>query len=340
MNSKKIVVLVFAFVFLPNGVWSADKEEPTSPEALISRARSQEEIWTDGTPAMLMRTELQVFDAKGTPVHGDYSLDWVSPSKWREEIRFGKYERVRVGDAKGYWQTTGLSYQPEIIFQLDTLLHLKEALRVRSKQSLGKVKDRGKGGLRQKCTEVKWTKGTERIMCFDEANGALASVEYPRGENQNPPEISRIEYDDFKVVGEKLIPYGIRALKEGKVFAAVKVMEIAKITEENPGLFNAPLNSEFWSQCDDLQEAEAIDRIQPVYPPSARANYEQGRVVLYAVQEADGALSHLTIIHRAAPDLEAAAVEAVRRWHYRPAVCGQTPIRMEIQISTDFWLRH
>jgi TonB family protein len=74
----------------------------------------------------------------------------------------------------------------------------------------------------------------------------------------------------------------------------------------------------------------SLDWVSP-YPPSARANYEQGRVVLYAVQEADGALSHLTIIHRAAPDLEAAAVEAVRRWHYRPAVCGQTPIRMEIQ---------
>jgi len=29
-------------------------------------------------------------------------------------------------------------------------------------------------------------------MCFDEANGALVSIEYPRGENQNSPEISRI----------------------------------------------------------------------------------------------------------------------------------------------------
>jgi len=123
MNPNKILVLVFAFALLANPVWSADKEEPASPEALISRARSQEEIWTDGTPPMSMRAELQVFDAKGSPVHGDYSLDWVSPSKWREEMRFGKYERLRVGDGKGYWQTSGLNYQPEIIFQLDTLLH-------------------------------------------------------------------------------------------------------------------------------------------------------------------------------------------------------------------------
>ena len=183
---------------------------------------------------MLMQAELQVFDAKGSPVHGDYTLDWVSPSKWREEIRFGQYERLRVGDAKGYWQTTGLSYQPQIIFQLDTLLHLKNALKVRSKQSLGKVKNREKSELRRKCTEVKWTKATERIMCFDDANGTLASVDYPRGENQNPPEISRIEYTAFNAVGGKLVPYEIRALRDGKVIAAVKVLEITKTTDENP----------------------------------------------------------------------------------------------------------
>src|SRR5260370_6723463 len=247
MNPNKSVVFIFALVFLANPAWSADKEEPASPEELISRARSQEEIWAQGTPPMSMRAELQVFDAKGTPVHGDYSLDWVSPSKWREEIRFGKYERLRVRDAKGYWQTSGLSYQPEIIFQLDTLVHIKDAFKVRSKQSLGKVKNREKAGLQQKCTEVKWAKATERIMCFDVANGALVSIEYPRGENQNPPEMSRIEYGAFNVVGGKLVPYEIRALKDGKVVASVKVLETTKITEENSALFSVPVNAEFSS---------------------------------------------------------------------------------------------
>jgi TonB family protein len=340
MNSNKSIVVIFACVSLAIAARCAEKEEPASPEALISRARLQEEVWAEGTPPMLMRAELQVFDAKGTPVHGDYSLDWVSPSKWREEIRFGKYERLRVRDANGYWQTSGLSYQPEIIFQLDTMLHIKDAFKVRPKQSLGKVKDRGKSGLREKCTEVKWTTATERIMCFDEANGALASVEYPSGENQNSPEISRIEYGAFNVVNGKLVPYEIRALKDRKVIATVKVLEIAKMTEETPALFNVPANAEHWAQCDDLQEAEPIDRIQPSYPPSARANREQGRVILYAVLEVDGSLSHLTIIHRAAPELEAAAVDAVRHWHYKPASCRQTPVRMEISIATDFWLRY
>jgi len=339
MKHKKSTFLIVACSFLANVALCGGKEEAVSPEALISRARLQE-IWTEGTPPMLMRASVQVVDAKGALAYGDYTLHWVSPTQWREDIRFGNYERLRVRAAKGYWQTTGLSYQPEIIFQLDRMVHLKDAFTVGSKQRLGKIRNREFAGVGQKCTEVKWTRGTDRTMCFDEASGTLASIEYPRGENQNPPEVSRIEYGVFNVVGGKLVPHEIRALKDRKVIAVVKVLEITEIGERNPAMFSAPLNAEFWPQCDDMQEAEPLERVQPRYPSSARANHEQGRVILYAVLEVDGSLSHLTIIHRATPDLEAAAVEAVRHWRYKPPACGQTPIRTETSIETDFWVQY
>jgi hypothetical protein len=38
------------------------REEAGNPEALISRARLQEEIWTEGTPPMMMQAELQFSD--------------------------------------------------------------------------------------------------------------------------------------------------------------------------------------------------------------------------------------------------------------------------------------
>ena len=339
MNYKKSIVLIFVSLLLANAA-SRATGDTASPEALISRARLQEEIWASGTPPMLMRAEVQVSDAKGALVHGDYTFNWVSPSQWREEIRFGTYGRLRVRDEKGYWQKSGLSYQPGIIFHLDRMLHLKDAVKVGSKQTLQKVKKREKSGIRQQCTEVKWVSATERIMCFDEANGVLVSVEYPRRENQNPPEISRIEYGAFNSVGGKLVPYEIRALRDGKVIAAVKVVEITKITEENTALFNVPVNAEFWAQCDDMQEPELVDHAQPIYPPAARASYEQGRVIFYAVIEVNGSLSHITIIHRATPALEAAAVEAIRHWHYKPAACGQTAIPLETSIPVDFWLQY
>jgi TonB family protein len=336
MNNKS-TVLIFACLFLGTAVYAA-KEDVPSPETLISRARLLEDIWTEGTPPMLMRADVQVLDAKGSFGHAGYTFVWISPSRWREEIQFGNYARLRIRDAKGYWQKTALNYQPEIIFQLDTLLHVKNLLSVGSKQTLGKVKNREKNGVREKCTEVKWTTGTERILCFDEAGGALVSVEYPRGERQNPPEISRIEYGAFNTVEGKSVPYEIRAMQDRKLILAIKVLEMTKATQENPAIFNVPADAEFWTQCGDMPPAELVERTQPRYPPSARTNREYGRVILYAVIEPDGSLSHFAIIQGATPTLDAATYEAVRHWRYKPQLCGQTSVRSEISIATDFWL--
>lgn len=338
MRNKMYIFLAFAFL-LAGSAWCAGKEEGASPEALISRARQQGEIWTDGTPPMRMRAEIQVLGSKEDLVPGSYTFVWFSPSRWREEIRFGGYERIRVGDSGGYWKS-GLEYQPESIFQLDMLLNLREVLKVGPKQTLGKTKNRDKNGVREKCTEVKWSSGTERTICLDEASGSLLSVDYPTRQYQNAPEISRIEYSTFKSVGEKLVPFEIRALRDRKPVAAVKVLEIEKITEAKEAMFDPPAQAEHWTRCSDMKEAELVDRVQPAYPASARTNREQGRVILYAVIEEDGSVSHMAIIQRATPALEAAAVQAVRHWHYNAAECGQSPIRIETSISVDFWLQY
>jgi TonB family protein len=131
-----------------------------------------------------------------------------------------------------------------------------------------------------------------------------------------------------------------RAFRDRTVVVTSKVLEMTPITEENPALFLTPTNSEFWPQCDDMQNAELAGHVQPRYPTSARSNAEQGRVIFYGVIEADGALSHLTVIQRATPTLESAAAEAIRQWHYKPPACGPTPIRVETSIPVDFWLQH
>jgi TonB family protein len=336
MKLKASTVLFFACMFLTNASYCAAREESDSSDALISRARLQQ-LWAEETPPMKMRAEIEVAGANGATAQGDYTFDWVSPSQWREQIHFANYERLRVRDAKGYWQKGTLEYQPALIYQLSGLLYLKSVLRVRPTQTLSKIKRREKDGVRQKCVEVKWVKAVDRVLCFDDTSGTLISIEYPQGEHQAAPGISRIEFRAFNSAGGKLVPYEIRALKDRKVVAAVKVLEIAKITEVNPALFNAPANAELWAQCDDMQDAEPVDRVQPKYSPGARANGVAVRIILYGVVEADGSLSHVTVIQGANTDMNTAAFEAYRRWRYKPAQCGQTPIRVETSMFFDFW---
>jgi TonB family protein len=335
-ESAFAVLLFFLLICAPCG---AAKEEETPSDLLISRAIQLEEIWTEPSPPMRMRAQLQVSDGKGGIVGGSYTYDWVSPSKWRELIHFGNYERLRVGTENGYWQKTGIDYQPEVIFQLETLLNLKRALRLSPKQFLGKVKMHEKDGIRQSCAEIKRQSGTDRILCFSEDTGVLLSMEYPRAENQSLPEISRIDYSSFNTIAGKLVPHEVQALRDGKLVASVKVLEIAKVTEINSALFTMPDSSEFWAHCDDMRQPELADRVAPTYPQSARESRASGRVVLYVVVEADGKLSNLTVIHHANSALEASSVEAVRQWRYKPAACGQAPIRLEAEIDVDYYLK-
>jgi hypothetical protein len=132
----------------------------------------------------------------------------------------------------------------------------------------------------------------------------------------------------------------IRAFSDKLIVAAVRVVEITSIAEENPSLFVAPTNSEFWAQCDDMQEAELVGRVQPQYPLTSRTKREEGMVMFYAVIEVDGSLSHLTLIQRLTPTLDSASADAVRLWHYKPPACGSTPIREETAISVYFSLRY
>jgi TonB family protein len=330
--------LLFIFLLLASGVWSPATEVPAHPEALISQALVREDFWSVGIQPMLLRAEVQVPDAKGGLLNGDYTLTWFSPSQWTETIRFGDYQRMRVGVAKGYFQKSNLAYQPEVMFQLDPLLHFKQAVRLKPKQTLGKIKVKEKAGVRQLCTEVKRNYETERILCFDSGNGALTSVEYLALPYESAPVITRTEYSGFNKLDDKLVPYEVHAYQDRKVIAAVKVLEITKISEMTPELFDVPATAEFWAQCDDQRDPQLEKWVQPEYPQISRDEYEQGKVVIYAIVESDGSVSHLAIIRHATPMLDARALRAVRYWRYKPSSCEQMPVRVETSIDVDLRL--
>jgi hypothetical protein len=216
------------------------------------------------------------------------------------------------------------------------MLHVKDVLKVGSVQTLGKAKSRrGKDGVRQNCVAVNWAKATDRVLCFNDSDGALIGIEYTQRDHQAPPPISRIEYGAFHSVGAKLVPFEVRAFNDGKTVATVKVLEITEVKEVNTALFNPPSDAVLWPQCDDVQGGEPVERVPLKYSPATPV-FAAKRVILYAVIEENGSLSHVTVIQGANPDMNAAAFEAFRHWRYKPVQCGQTPIRAETSMYFDF----
>ena len=114
MGSTVIRFAGLACMFLVSETPTRSTDDGNTAETLAVRARQLQALWVDGTPRLRLRAELDFLAANGTAAHGQYLVDWISPTRWREEIRSGGYSRVRVHDARGYWQKSELGFQPEV----------------------------------------------------------------------------------------------------------------------------------------------------------------------------------------------------------------------------------
>ncbi|HWC97921.1 MAG TPA: energy transducer TonB [Candidatus Sulfopaludibacter sp.] len=80
-----------------------------------------------------------------------------------------------------------------------------------------------------------------------------------------------------------------------------------------------------------------ISMVEPVYPQLARTMRVQGVVELMAVVGTDGRVRELKLVS-GSPLLSPAAIEAVRRWVYRPTFLNGDPVEVSAPITVTFRL--
>jgi protein TonB len=87
----------------------------------------------------------------------------------------------------------------------------------------------------------------------------------------------------------------------------------------------------------NLQAANLIRKVAPVYPPVAKATRIQGTVRFTATIGKDGTIHSLQALSGPAL-LVQSATEAVKQWVYRPMLLNGDPVEVETQIDVTFTL--
>lgn len=88
----------------------------------------------------------------------------------------------------------------------------------------------------------------------------------------------------------------------------------------------------------DVKEPVEVTRVQPTYPEEARKNRIQGQVVLQAVINEKGIVTKVEAVESPDPMLTDAAVEAVKKWTYRPATKQGKAVKVRMTITVAFKL--
>jgi TonB family protein len=89
----------------------------------------------------------------------------------------------------------------------------------------------------------------------------------------------------------------------------------------------------------EVTQPKLLNPVAPAYPEKVRKENMTGQVVIQAVIEKDGKVARASVVRPIHPDLDAAALEAVRQWRYEPARQNGKPVAVYMTITVDFRLK-
>jgi protein TonB len=83
---------------------------------------------------------------------------------------------------------------------------------------------------------------------------------------------------------------------------------------------------------------EAISKAQPEYPDIARQSSMEGTVIVQALVGKDGKVKDTKVV-KSVPVLDDAAVAAVKRWVFKPALSNNKPVAVWVAVPVKFSLQ-
>ncbi|MDH5706046.1 MAG: TonB family protein [Candidatus Aminicenantes bacterium] len=89
----------------------------------------------------------------------------------------------------------------------------------------------------------------------------------------------------------------------------------------------------------DIIMPTPIRRIKPIYPEKCKKEKIEGTVVLEIKIDAEGNVIDAKILKSVHPDIDKAAMEAIKKWKYKPVLKDGKPVPVVFAVTINFWLR-
>ena len=326
-------------VALSSNAAAIPKGQPQE-EALrfLNRVRETFDINAAGAPAFLLQAHVVAapMERGKSQFDGTYTLTWASPERWKEEVAFPGYRRVRVASQGKLWTASDLPFLPVRVYELGQLFDLRSQWTLQPGESPDLQKAKMRRGVRTQCVKIEADSDPGREVCADAST--LLPVRMEMLLPSNPVRTS-FEYADYQPGAGKQFPRVMRAFEGSNLVLEVRVNEMAPNLNPGESAFQPPPQAVSWDWCGNAEPARALEEAAPRYPPAARANRQQGVVSVYAVVGIDGSPHDLRVVRSAGHDFDAATLAAVARWRFRPAMCGDKPIPFEKVIDVTYALR-
>jgi len=87
----------------------------------------------------------------------------------------------------------------------------------------------------------------------------------------------------------------------------------------------------------NIKPPKKVKDVKPIYPDLARNTHTQGVVILEITIGTDGKVKSVKVL-KSLPLLEAAAINAVKKWEYKPTLVDGKPTPVMMAVAVNFRL--
>jgi hypothetical protein len=313
-----IVAIVFLTAIFPAHT-AADKKD-SEAEQLLQKAEQLTDIRSSGGNPFHLTATFKLYDDKGVATEGTYELLWKSPAIWREEIRAPGFSQTRLAAIDRIHILREPRWLTLEIFELGKLLEFPQSIR-RHEEAVGlKLREKTKGAIRERSIEIAMDGRTWKRLYLDWDTGLPLRVEYTYEQRMQ-------QFQDYFEFDGHHFPRFLAAFRSKKPVMEVHVTGLISASFPESS-FVPPVGAGWMHWCPDLIDAKpamAIDVVMP-FPPPAQKN----PVVIDGIIGTDGKWQNLVVVKSGGREADAFWLDMVRREHFQPARCGNTPVEQEM----------
>ncbi len=297
-------------------------------ERLLETAQKLSDIRAEGAPAFRMEAKFRIKSkSQAKDIDGKYSEIWVSKAKWHREVETPFFHRLEVG--------LSASSSAYLDSGSDRLDKFSDRMLLRFPKSASEIKgvsSREVAGVKASCVESKVV-NAKNVDCVDLATGAFLSREIDRGSG---PETCW--YRDYHAFGGRSFPRSVHCEKKHGDDTEMTISSLAAGTSTDESLFAKPPGAVEVADMNGCRGHPATPP-QVTYDPEPKypEHGEDGvTVVISTVVGVDGTPQDPYVTNRVRKDFDQAALDAVRQWRFKPAVCDGEPVPVVISVQINF----
>lgn len=291
--------------------------------ALIQRAVDLTDLKQSG-PYEMHNVLTLTDEPLGKQLTGEEAVFFVSPEKWRRELRIkGYYDESAIFKGNMMYRGRSMNFTPPAA-RKDVAASLRTLPDV-IKYKVLRVYDRKVNALDTRCVYLQngGQRNYEITWCIDLKTGLPAAQYYRQSGHY-------IEFREYKSFGKKFVPSTIEVFWEGKSKEKA-VISVAAGVPDDPKIFEPPASYPARPWCDNMEALIVMDKPSPEIPQLARRH--TGWELLYEMTVDDKGKVINVVPMAPKPFADRIFMDTVGEWKFKPALCGTTPVPTDFIVS-------